>query len=66
MVFVVPAEVEECAYRGKVSTVSTLLIINSLSVYITPYIFCKVFTPLEANDLSVYINVTEVVDPIRT
>jgi hypothetical protein len=44
-------------YRGKVSTVSTLLNINNLSVYTTPYIFSKVFTSLRAKDLSVYINV---------
>ena len=44
-------------YRGKVSTVSTLLIINNLSVYTSPYIFCKVSTSLLVNDLSVYINV---------
>jgi hypothetical protein len=34
---------------------STLLIINNLSVYTSPYIFCKVSTSLSANNLSVYI-----------
>jgi hypothetical protein len=34
---------------------STLLIINNLSVYTSPYIFCKVSTSLETKDLSVYI-----------
>ena len=43
------------AYRGKVFTKSTLLIINNLSVYKSPYIFSKVFTSLIANNLSVYI-----------
>jgi hypothetical protein len=44
------------AYRGKVSTVFTLLIINNLSVYTIPYIFLKVSTSLAVNYLSVYIN----------
>jgi len=46
-----------CIHRGKVSTVSTLLIINNLSVYKSPYIFSKVSTSLGINDLSVYTNV---------
>jgi hypothetical protein len=49
----------KCVYRGKVSTVSTLLIINNLSVYKSPYIFSKVSTWLGVRDLSVYINVIE-------
>ena len=48
---------EESIYRGKVFTEFTLLIINNLSVYTKPYIFCKGFTSLAVNDLSVYINV---------
>ena len=44
-------------HRGKVSTVSTLLITNNLSVYTIPYIFGKVSTSLVINGLSVYINV---------
>jgi hypothetical protein len=44
----------QCIYHLKVSTVSTLLIINNLSVYKTPYIFCEVFTSLVINNLSVY------------
>jgi NhaP-type Na+/H+ and K+/H+ antiporter len=43
-------------YRGKVFIVFTLLIINDLSAYTIPYIFCKVFTSLVIRDLSVYIN----------
>jgi hypothetical protein len=46
-------------YRGKVFTALTLLIINHLSVYTTPYIFCNVLTSLEVNDLSVYVGVIE-------
>jgi hypothetical protein len=45
-------------YLGKVSTSLTLFIANNLSVYTKPYKFWKVFTPLMANDLSAYINVT--------
>ena len=44
-------------HRGKVLTLFTLLKINNLSAYTTPYIFCKVLTSLVINDLSVYINV---------
>jgi hypothetical protein len=44
-------------YRGKVLALFTLFKINNLSVYTKPYIFCKVFTSLIINDLSVYINV---------
>jgi hypothetical protein len=44
-------------YRGKVSTLSTVLIISNLSVYKTVYKFLKVSTSLIANDLSVNINV---------
>jgi hypothetical protein len=43
-------------YRGKVSTLSTVLIISNLSVYKTVYKFLKVSTSLIANDLSVNIN----------
>jgi hypothetical protein len=45
---------------------STLLIINNLSVYKSPYIFCKVFTSLAVNDLSVYIIVNvELLPPLK-
>ena len=41
--------------RGKVLTLLTVLIINDLSPYTTPYKFLKALTPLMANDLSPYI-----------
>ncbi|HUE36499.1 MAG TPA: hypothetical protein VMO20_03850 [Candidatus Acidoferrum sp.] len=47
-------------YRGKVFTVFTVLINNNLSVHTSPYIFCRLFTSLAANGLSVYINVNVV------
>jgi len=53
-------------YRGKVSTVSTLLMINNLSVYKSPYIFSKVSTSLGINNLSVYTNVKVIVAMIFT
>ena len=53
-------------HRGKVFTVFTLLIINNLSVYTTPYIFCKWFTSLAVNDLSVYIRFFTVFGGIET
>jgi hypothetical protein len=43
--------------RVKVSTMSTLLITNNLSVYKNVHKFLKVSTSLIANDLNVYINV---------
>ena len=42
--------------RGKVSTMSTLLITNNLSVYKNVYKKFKVSTSLLANGLSVYVN----------
>jgi hypothetical protein len=47
----------KCIYLGKVFTEFTPLVINNLSVYTRPYIFCEVFTSLVINNLSVYINV---------
>ena len=46
----------ESHIRGKVSTRSTTLIVNNLSVYKKVYNFLKVSTALIANDLSVNIN----------
>ena len=43
--------------RGKVSTRSTILITNNLSVYKKVYKNFEVSTSLVINDLSVYINV---------
>lgn len=43
-------------HRRKVLTLVTLFIINNLSAYTKPYIFCKGFTSLAVNDLSVYIS----------
>jgi hypothetical protein len=45
------------AYRGKVATLATLLIINNLSGYKTGYTFGKVATSLAVKDLSGYTNV---------
>jgi hypothetical protein len=47
----------ELKTRGKVLTLLTLLIINNLTPYTTPYIFWKILTSLEGNDLSPYTNV---------
>jgi hypothetical protein len=47
----------ECIHRVKLTTLTTLLIINNLSHYKSHYIFSKVTTSLALNDLSHYINV---------
>jgi hypothetical protein len=49
-------------YRGKVTTLTTLLIISNLSHYKSHYTFSKVTTPLAINDLSHYINVNDILD----
>ena len=46
----------DVAYRGKVATLATVLMVNDLSGYKSGNIFCKAATSLEANNLSGYIN----------